>query len=756
MKNNSLLFAGLILLVAANSFALTLGRHRSATLLGQPLDMSVQAALDVQEDLSALCLDADVFYADSRVNKSRIRVTAERASSGSQDAVIRIRSSSLVDEPIVTVYLRVGCQQKVERRYVVLADLASDVVPDRNAASFGAQQLQVLPPLISVPTAVTPTVGLPSVRSSADPVNDSRQKRSRNARKSKKQVDAVSQTAAAPTEESNLDKIAAAPKRVARKSERAQSVAKTSSTNRPRLKLEPLDLTIDRDPQLKSSAQLLSSPASSPQERSAAAALWRAIASQPQDILKELDQLQSLESSVRSLQTQNQKTQQSINELEGKLRKTESERYANVLVYALCFLLLVTLTVLAYLMRERFARRRVSGADTPWWRMSDGQTNPRGTWSDSSAQADSLGKGRSAVVKKKQPEVSAKAFVSEPDIDLNLAHSDLSSPDKNTNLHADYALLEAPKDSSDFALSMSLPARAVKAEELFDVQQQADFFVSIGQHDQAIEVLRAHIADSVETSALVYLDLFNLYHQLQLKDDYAALRGEFNDRFNTEIPVFDMYTDAGPGIEAYKTAMSRIEALWPSSKVLELIEESIFRRPETNAEAFNLEAYRELLMLYSVAKEIISPELKNSSKPKKFDLPETSADTSELRPVDFRATAIQPLSASIDDTLPLHPDASIESLLLSTVPPASARLGLDLDLSQPIPANSFAALDDVVDVSDAEFFAQFDKDASDGLPPSDAASTALKKPDNDAGNLIDFNAFDTPSGSSEKFKRPKA
>ena len=79
------------------------------------------------------------------------------------------------------------------------------------------------------------------------------------------------------------------------------------------------------------------------------------------------------------------------------------------------------------------------------------------------------------------------------------------------------------KDKSGFGSSQMHPSRAVKAEELFDVQQQADFFVSIGQHDQAIELLRSHIAENFETSALVYLDLFNLYHQLRRPAEYDTL-----------------------------------------------------------------------------------------------------------------------------------------------------------------------------------------------------------------------------------------
>ncbi len=220
------------------------------------------------------------------------------------------------------------------------------------------------------------------------------------------------------------------------------------------------------------------------------------------------------------------------------------------------------------------------------------------------------------------------------------------------------------RDGADFAMSMTHPSRAVKAEELFDVQQQTDFFVSLGQHEQAIEVLRSHIDDSGETSALVYLDLFNLYHQLKREADYEALRENFNQRFNGKIPAFEFCNDSSPGLEAYQVALSRIEALWPSPKVLDIIEESIFRRPDAGAEPFDLEAYRELLMLYSVAKEIIHPDMDARLKKSKFYLPDSPADD-DSRTTKFVSTSIQPLSASV---VGMSPSAAARP----QVPPSAA------------------------------------------------------------------------------------
>jgi hypothetical protein len=77
--------------------------------------------------------------------------------------------------------------------------------------------------------------------------------------------------------------------------------------------------------------------------------------------------------------------------------------------------------------------------------------------------------------------------------------------------------------------------------------------------------------------------------------------------FNAQVPAFDDYTMDSHGLEFYVAAWTRIESLWPTPKVLDVLEESIFRKPDSRSEVFSLAAYRELLLLHSIAKKIIAP-----------------------------------------------------------------------------------------------------------------------------------------------------
>jgi hypothetical protein len=149
----------------------------------------------------------------------------------------------------------------------------------------------------------------------------------------------------------------------------------------------------------------------------------------------------------------------------------------------------------------------------------------------------------------------------------------------------------------------------VKTEELFDIQQQADFFVSLGEHQQAIDLLETHIRENPEGSPLAYLDLLQIHHVLKRADDFSVIRNRFQAQFAVKIPDFEDFAESADGLDAFPAAISRISALWPDAKVIEVLEEAVFREPNSafDDKNFTLEAYRDLLLLYGIAKQICVP-----------------------------------------------------------------------------------------------------------------------------------------------------
>lgn len=733
----------MVLAAAGDSMSMSLGVPGGTILIGRPLDISVIAMLDARDDAAALCAEADVFYADNKLSGTRVQITSKKVSLTGRSAAVRIRAAVPIDEPVVSVHLRIGCEQMTERRYVMLADMASSAInsamlapPNATAVGAGAAGFsQGAAPLDQGGATASPAAG------SAD-----RRRVRQGAGNAQLESRPLGELIAALSVTQKLQRSSVSNAQVAR-------AEKAAANGGARLKLEPLDFPVDRDPQLKFSAELLSVPSSSPQERSAAAALWRALTAQSQDILRNGQQLQALETSIRNLQSQDQSNKLLIDELNGRVQLAKSQRYANPFVYVLAVLLLMALLGLGYF-AQRFSRARRDGAeDLPWWR--------RGELLEKVWTSGSAGAGNPALPTHRGPNIPGvrnknKATDSALiDLDLNLEANTSGFADGGHGPDAAASNAMFPlsrRDQTDFALS-TYPPRAVKAEELFDVQQQADFFVSLGQFEQAIELLRHHIEVNVQTSALVYLDLFDLYHQLDRQAEYKNLQQDFNQRFNANMPDFAFYDDVSPGLDAHQAALTRIEALWPSPKVLDIIEESIFRQPEAGGEVFDLEAYRELLLLYAVAREIIKPEIAPDNSMLEFDLPDAVGDGARKMP-DFLATLIQPLSANVSNKDSLQVGSHADPAL----PSASPRLGLDLDLSEVKNDRQVPAFG-----SSSGFFPQFAADIPVGPPASakqpaaaaTATATLQRKPSAEFGNLMDFDAVGIPGHDASRPKRPQ-
>ena len=489
---------------------------------------------------------------------------------------------------------------------------------------------------------------------------------------------------ARPREPVSPRSVAAAPAPRAEKAQNKPAIsgAKSIPADKPksRLTLEPIDLLAEHDPSLKPSAELRTVPTNDPAQRSAAAALWRAIAAHPEDILGDSVKLKTLESAVSWLQVQMKKSQLDMQDFGENIKKAEAEKYANPLVYGLSFLLFSAALGLVITFRKRSAQVSSDSCDQPWWRKGAGK--PVG-WADS---AEAL-KSSSPTAGFEVDRSATSGNFDGPSIcylDLCEAGNKVKSKPGSVS-REEASLLEsrsgvrpAPVSEdptinlrADFAQSMSFAGRAVKAEELFDVQQQADFFVSLGQKDQAIEVLRSHIEESEETSALVYPDLQKLHHQLNEKLGFEAFRQEFNARFNTETSELEAYSDAasGEGLQGYPIAMSRIVALWPSAKVLNVIEQSMFRQPDSQITTFDLEAYRELLLLYAMIKDILhaqsvgkGPTLLSAPRRSAIGIQAAAGSEAELksgaaheRASQFPSTSVLPLSATPERITPDSP-----------------------------------------------------------------------------------------------------
>ncbi len=589
------LFGVVLLLAVFDSHAMTLGRMRGAALLGQGLDVAVQVQADPGETLSSQCFEADVFHGDTRQEPSRVQLAVEPTQS-EQTFNVRILSSALVDEPVVTVYLRSLCSQKTSRRYVLLADVASD-------------QLAPVPPRVVQAPFITPATASASASSAV-------------AASAPSASNAASAGTSAPTSIAGATRgrarsrpataaqasRAAAPVRKAPRPRTAAPVAPTSavgeklqagrSGDQSRLKLDPLEVLSERVTTLESTTSV------APAELAARDA-------------RDTQRLQALEASVKNLLTVATRNEASLADMKVRLEQAQSERYQNPLMYGLILFLLILLAALVFLL-SRLGGRAGNG-NPNWW-----NGPPSGLPTETARATSSIIERTSglsplsspaALVQSDVPQGAAQQAL-RPDqeasprsvqapitqVDVSLVEMSESTFDRLMQSDATHSAVRKPRSSEAGAPASVAKRKSINSEELFDIRQQAEFFVSLGQTDQAVRILENRISESGESSPLAFLDLLKIFHSLGLRADFRQVREDFNLLFNARVPEFSDFNDEGKSLEEYPDMLAVITASWGAPAVFAAIERGVFRDQwKSQNEFLDLAAFRDLLLLHAVA-----------------------------------------------------------------------------------------------------------------------------------------------------------
>lgn len=633
---------------ATTSSALTLGRVRGAVLLGQPLSLTVAIQAEADEAAADLCFDADVYYGDLRQEASRISVVPLRQEGGVPNAV-KVSVAAPVDEPVVTVYLRSSCGPKTSRKYVLLSDLASELTPSlpgEVSARSARPMPQAVPGEPTVPALVTanPVVKQVSVKSAAQP---------------------------------QKPRIALQPEV---DTARANASLKPSGGTKARLKLSILDLVDIKDPSLKLSNELSNPPSEDPQKREAAAALWRSLNTSPQDLIDESARQKALADDLKSLRDLSGKNQRDLQDLSGRLLKAESERYFNPLIYALAGLLLIVGGALGALLLKL---RRGGREDTPWWRSDSEQYHEVLDTAQASQQDPAIANLSSQPnpgVSSVPPHPSQPAAIgpdfsnSGLDIELDLDTSEPAAPVLEVPHPVQRKELAAavgnkgavvPGAHRDLSHSMHASLHAINTQEMLDVRQQADFFMTLGQHEEAIGLLEGSIQESEASNPLVYLDLLKVLHTLSRKPAFDHYRAEFNSIFTGRVPAYATFGQPGNSLDAYPQICAEISDLWNTDSAVEFLEQCMVRRAEDAPELyFDLDAFRDLLLLHAVASRFRLNSISDSGL-----MPFSAAKMATADEHSAGVLAVMPEGLS-EMTMPVVP-----------VEPVGSELSVDLDLS---------------------------------------------------------------------------
>ncbi|MFG6488372.1 FimV family protein [Roseateles sp. BYS78W] len=157
----------------------------------------------------------------------------------------------------------------------------------------------------------------------------------------------------------------------------------------------------------------------------------------------------------------------------------------------------------------------------------------------------------------------------------------------------------------------ALPDGPTVADELLDLQQQVDFLQLLGQHEAAADLLAARLARG-NVGAMPYLLLMELCQQRGEPEVFAELARQFEQRFRVQAPAWSQSLSRGRTLDASASVIAHLQVVWADAgSAMQMLQELLSRGAGPGAPHFDLPAYRDLLMLYGVARDLFEAGLRS-------------------------------------------------------------------------------------------------------------------------------------------------
>jgi len=622
-------FAAVLLMASAGAQAVGFGRASTTATLGQPLNFTVGLRQDPGDEFGADCVSADVHVGDNRLGPSNVRVSIEPGRGTSNERVLRVRTQSVIDEPVVTLTLFVGCPPTLTRQFVTLADPPVVTLAERapEPASPPAQPA-------AEAAGREPTAGTPAVRAgmaervAAAPAAQPPKQRPRVAPRAGAQTATRRTTVAAPV----APQLAQGPAVAARVQ---RDVAPEVGD---RLKVDPAR------PAPQSAEKAEARPATAADAAAAVTAVEGATNHMLAVLQAEIaaraadgERLRLLEESFSKLQADLRANTAEMAALRARVQQADGERFSSSLVYGLAGLSTLLSLALGALLLKRSRE-----SDKRWW-AGGAPPGPETRAPAAPPEAPAATAARSPAAASRP--VPLRPLASEPagGVVVEEVHSRPAALSPETR----------PADAQ--------PRREVTVEELIDLEQQAEFFVVLGQDEAAIDLLMNHLRNTGGISPLPYLKLLEIYRRRGDRDAYERMRERFNRRFNAYAPDWDADAAIGRSLDDYPDVMARLQRQWPEPEAaMHELESLLFRRDE--GETFDLPAYNEVLFLYSLARDVSE-----------------NLDLRDIRP--SQVDLLLPLAGEDDSPRPAAP--LVDTMSIEPHPALEKPLTLDLDVSVP-------------------------------------------------------------------------
>jgi len=176
--------------------------------------------------------------------------------------------------------------------------------------------------------------------------------------------------------------------------------------------------------------------------------------------------------------------------------------------------------------------------------------------------------------------------------------------------YADQSMLATVAMPARAAAAPTLSSELTVADELLDLQQQVDFLQLLGQQEAAADLLATRLGRG-NAPAMTYLMLMELCQQRGEPEVFAELVKQFEQRFHVSAPDWSQSLARGRSLDACPSVIAHLQVVWSDpGAVMQMLQDLLARGRGPGVPSFELPAYRDLLTLYSVARDLFEAGLR--------------------------------------------------------------------------------------------------------------------------------------------------
>ncbi len=634
-----------------SAYALGLGDLRVQSGLGQPLKAHVTLVGTDSLDLAALCIRARVESAEGAV----IGPAAISLSQTGQTKSVTLVTRQSIQEPVVKLIIDIQCEVQLHREFLILLDPPEFLAlqskdplpafqnggrtPDLSNKSLTASALAVSPAASAVDSGREPTT--------------SRAGSQKNQTAKKSAVSLAS--AEAPPKATSVAR---------------QTNLRLEKPSKDRLTLSDDNLVMLQALTMKDSLspvlerQFILNLAELHAAQAQMAAILRGGVADPlatAENVKDRERVVALQNETAKLTKQNKINVAALDEL----RKNSFSRNWIVVLLGVGLLAVVTILALIFYIRRLHKSNAIS-----WWEpLAENKEAKEAKEANDAIRRRNIEELVDNVQASYDDQLVHAEFASQAlqkksslGGDSTLANSgvDTISPEKADKFFQSVptrnATLTLEETNSSVFNFFSSPSSSVNVEEISDVTQEAEFWMSVNDPERAIEILEPQIDLAHPDSPVPWLYLLDLYSVVNNRAKYDSLRDRFIVTFNAIIPQFGEVpaTAHVRQLEDFPHLIKHICELWNSPGIVAFLQCLLVDDRDGNRVGFELPVYRDILMLIAVAHELervrllegnhpdSSPSVShwlNSNEKPGSDLRELDHEMIEFEVIDFLKVA---------------------------------------------------------------------------------------------------------------------